>query len=91
MQRPFKVVKIPVQRATRMPRQSQLLLKALLGLKKGECIQLKCADYTDAFRSSKVLMRFIYDARKSKKLLTRYSVCRGKIEEDWFVSVAIKT
>lgn len=94
MQRLFEVVDTIIQRSTRMPRRSQLLLKILLGLEEGMSVQFKCIDYSDAFRTSKALVRFIYDARKSGKLQNKYSVHRSKIEKDkeegWFVFIGLK-
>lgn len=94
MQPQFEVVKGTIKRTSRMPQQSQLLLKALLGLEEEVSIRFKCIHCDEAFRTSKALMRFIYDARKSGKLSEKFSVHRYKIEERkgdaWFVSVARK-
>ena len=88
----IKVVKAPSQRPSRMPQQSQLLLKALSGLEEGMSVRLKCADRGEAFRTSKALMRFIYDAKKSGKINGKFSVLRRKAEnvDYWFVFVVKK-
>jgi len=88
----FKIVKTPIQRPSRMSQESQLLLKTLFDLEEGTSIRFKCADYNEAFRTAKTLIRFIYDARKSRKLSGKFSVRRRKEEgykrEVWFVYVA---
>lgn len=90
----FEVVKAPVeQKKSRMPQQSQLLLKALCGLRKGMMIQFKCESYDDAYRTSKALWRFIYDRKKSGKLNGKFSVLRreGGDNSYWFVFVVKKS
>ena len=57
---------LPKFSKTSMSKPSLLLLKATMALENEQGIKFECQNKDDAHRTSKVLMRFIYDARKSK-------------------------